>query len=85
MNTFFWRKFKHDTQNDENRFWIKERIRSGELLRIFSVAFLLFLAPVVGFNPAGHSLILTQPNLTLCMKSYCENTKKKGNRFLLMN
>ncbi len=26
-------------------FWIKRRIRSGRLLRIFTVAFLLFLAP----------------------------------------
>ncbi len=34
-------------------FWIKGRIRSGGLLRIFTEAFLLFLAPAGGSNPAG--------------------------------
>ena len=51
--------------------WIKRRVRRRWFLRIFTVAFLLFLAPVWGsspagpiFNPAGHSLTLTSPNLT---------------------
>ena len=38
--------------------WIMERKRS-----IFTVDFILFLAPVGGSNPAGQSLTFTQPNL----------------------
>ena len=34
-------------------FRIKDRIRRGGFLRIFTVYFLLFLAPVEGSNPAG--------------------------------
>ncbi len=33
-------------------------------LRIFTVAFLLFLAPMRGSNAAGQPLTLNQPNLT---------------------
>ena len=45
--------------------------------RIFTVAFLLFLAAqAVGSNTAGQSLPLT--NLKLPIKSYFENTKKLG-------
>ena len=36
-------------------FRIKGRIRIGGFLRIFTVAFLLFLAPTGGCNPAGQS------------------------------
>ncbi len=32
---------------------------SARFLLIFTVAFLLFLAPVWGFNPAGHSITIT--------------------------
>ncbi len=32
--------------------WIKERIQSGRFHRIFTVAFLLLLAPERDFNPA---------------------------------
>ena len=42
---------------------IKGRIRSESFLRIFTVAFILFLAPTVCSNPAGHLLTLTEPNL----------------------
>ncbi len=34
---------------------IKGRIRSGRFLSILTVDFPLFLAPVGGSNPAGHS------------------------------
>ena len=44
--------------------WIMERKRSGRFRRIFTVAFLLFLAPVGSSSPAGQSLTFTQPNLT---------------------
>ena len=40
-------------------FWIKGRIRTGGFLRILTVAFLLFLAPTGGSNPAMQSLTLT--------------------------
>ena len=49
-----------------------------EFLRIFKLAFLLYLAPAEVLtlrgqfsNPAGQSYSYTQP-----IKSYCENTKK---------
>ena len=38
---------------EKETFWIKGRIQSGQFLRIFTVAFLLFLAP------AGQLLTLT--------------------------
>ncbi len=36
--------------------WIKGRIRNSEFLRMFTVAFLLFLAPAVGSNTAEKGL-----------------------------
>ncbi len=57
----------------------------GIFLRIFRVAFPLFLAPVGSSNPARHSLTLTYANLTqIIMKSYCENTKIIQLRILSM-
>ena len=48
------------------KFWIKGRIRNGEFLRIFTVAFLLFIAPAGGSNPVGpltlRALINSLPN-----------------------
>ncbi len=38
---------------------IKGRSRSGGFLSVFTIAFLLFLAPAGGSNPARHSLNLT--------------------------
>ncbi len=45
-----------------------------EFLRIFTVAFLLFLAPMGGSNPEGHLLTLTKPKITHypCMCKYEE-------------
>ena len=45
-------------------FWIMERKRSSWFCRIFTVAFLLLLAPARGFNPTGQSLTFTQSNLS---------------------
>ncbi len=38
---------------------INGRKRSSGFLRVFTVAFLLFLTPTGSSNPAGHSLTLT--------------------------
>ena len=42
---------------------IMERKQSSGVRRIFTVIFLLFLAPAGGSNNAGKTLTFTQPNL----------------------
>ena len=60
------------------KFWIIGTIRCYLFFLIFTVAFLLFLAPAGDPNPAGQSLtlILTKPNLNKPIKSYCDYLKK---------
>ena len=66
--------FLENVFNSDKPFRIKGRKRSSGFLRIFTVAFLPFLTPAGGSNPAGHSLALTLPNLTIILIN--ENTKK---------
>ena len=58
-----------------------KRKRSNGFRRIFTVAFLLFLALLGGSNPARQSLTFTQPNPKKPIKSFFENTTKLATSF----